>query len=162
MQLLRHLQRHAAAKGEAAQVIGWLRLYAPYRLDVGGRNLFDAVERLALPVCAHRAEPVKRLAGWEVPRQVEQAKGLAADRVDAEERRVVAARLEPHQRRPVVETRLLLERLGELRHGRHLKQDVGGKFYSAHFLDCCQDLDCCYGFPAQFGEVIVCANIVPL
>src|SRR5690242_3786156 len=75
-----------------------MRLDAVQRREVVGRQILDTIVRLLCTLEPRRLQPVQRLIGTEMAREVGVPQHAAADRVDAEERRLCTARLNCHQR----------------------------------------------------------------
>jgi hypothetical protein len=96
-ELLRHLERNQTAEGSPTQMVRATRLQRADLADVVRGHIFHTRVKRLLSIESLCLQPVERLVGTEAVRQIAIEEHIAAGRVDAEEGRARALRVQRHE-----------------------------------------------------------------
>jgi hypothetical protein len=112
------LERHESSERKTAEVVRSGALDGSNLAQVAFRHRFDRLQRRRDPVEADRLHAVARNRGTQSPRELLICEDVAANRMDAEERRSRTARLNRDYARPAFTARIAaFDRVGQARDG---------------------------------------------
>src|SRR5262245_12573077 len=117
MELLRHLEGHQAAEGEAGQEIGAVGLEDANLLEVMSGHLLDPCVARQFAIQALRLQSIDRLLRAQITREIAVAEHPAAIRVHAEERWSGTVGLNGDERGPQWFRTAVAEQRSQLFHG---------------------------------------------